>query len=83
MPSFRGIEVSVLAQSVAGQLPEYPHPDGSSLQHNTPDDEPGFPPIPLEYNETQIKQPGPVVSVYIPSAPGQLQTLKLIYTDGN
>lgn len=70
MPLYRGIEVSVLAQSVAGQLPEYPHPDVSSLRHDTPGNKSGLPPTPLENDEARDKKPDPVVSVYIPSAPG-------------
>ncbi|KAH9999260.1 hypothetical protein F4779DRAFT_631321 [Xylariaceae sp. FL0662B] len=32
MPSFRGVELSIVAGSEAKKLPEYPHPDGSSVR---------------------------------------------------
>lgn len=60
----------MFAQSVVGQLPEYPHPDGSALRHKRPDDQSGLSFDALENDETCEKQPSPVVSVYIPSAPG-------------
>lgn len=76
MPSSHGIEVSVSAQSVAGQLPEYPHPDGSAALGL--DDTPGgdrsgvHPSDAVEHDETprEKRSNNPVVSVYIPSAPG-------------
>ncbi|KAI3396122.1 hypothetical protein diail_453 [Diaporthe ilicicola] len=62
MPSFRGIDVSVLAESEVGKLPEYPHPEGSSvyLRHLGNDDQ----------DTKRVSEVNPTVSVYIPSVPG-------------
>lgn len=62
MPSFRGIDISILAPSEVGQLPEYPHPEGASVQLDTRKD--------TNEDPSQVQKMNPMVSVYIPSVPG-------------
>lgn len=62
MPSFRGINVSILAELEVGKLPEYPHPDGSSV-HLGPSDN-------VHQDPTRVSKVSPTISVYIPSVPG-------------
>lgn len=75
MPSFHGIEVSVLTQSDVGRLPEYPHPNGtkSSFQpraspgttgHQSPQE------APVDEVLAGSVEEESTVSVYIPSVPG-------------
>ncbi|KUI56778.1 hypothetical protein VP1G_04095 [Cytospora mali] len=72
MPSLRGIEVSVLAQLEAEELPEYPHPDGSSaylrgLNDTAGDNSPRAAP---DVEPALLTRSNPTVAVYIPSLPG-------------
>ncbi|KAI0377411.1 hypothetical protein F5Y04DRAFT_177208 [Hypomontagnella monticulosa] len=83
MPSFRGIEVSIVASSDVRNLPEYPHPDGSSVRlmrvgaglndfRNGGQISPRLP-ASFSYSDvdpTRKKKVNPRISVYIPSSPG-------------
>lgn len=62
MPSFRGIEITILARSEVGKLPEYPHSEGPFVQLGVPKDN--------NQDPSQIPKVNPTVSVYIPSVPG-------------
>lgn len=79
MPVFRGIDLAVVASDGAKKLPEYPHPDASSVRLVAAEDLPGNGPmtpsasdasILSEGDPTRQKKVNPVVSVYIPSMPG-------------
>ena len=82
MPCFRGIEVSITAVTeppATYKLPEFPHPDGSSVRLSTPS--------PRKHGSSafnsprrhlaavpenvQASKPKPDISVYIPSVPGR------------
>ncbi|KAI8627763.1 hypothetical protein F5Y19DRAFT_465675 [Xylariaceae sp. FL1651] len=84
MPCFRGVEVSLHASCEAKQLPEYPHPDGSSVRllkaatalgdphtqaNRTP--RPKTSPSAEDVDPTRQKKVNPLVSVYIPSLSGE------------
>ncbi|KAH6845552.1 hypothetical protein B0I37DRAFT_434770 [Chaetomium sp. MPI-CAGE-AT-0009] len=62
MPCLRGIEVSLTTKPEAEQIPEYPHPEGTSARLLG-----ALSPCP----NGQLSQPkaGPTVAVYIPSIP--------------
>lgn len=83
MPSFRGIEISVFTQSVIGRLPEYPHPEGPSFQHALNDISIESH-VPLDHDQASLKKENTMVSIYIPSVPGQLRfprRLQLVTTN--
>ncbi|KAI0472184.1 hypothetical protein GGR56DRAFT_682681 [Xylariaceae sp. FL0804] len=84
MPYFRGIEISIATNHETRQLPEYPHPDGSSVRlvrpgaalHDLRDGRalgPGTPALSQthETDPTRQKKLNPRVSVYVPSLPGE------------
>ncbi|KAI4594897.1 hypothetical protein LQW54_005579 [Pestalotiopsis sp. IQ-011] len=74
MPIFRGIDVSVVASRDARSLPEYPHPDGSSVRLMSP--EAASPTrsadcsILSDSDPARQKKTNPRISVYVPSMPG-------------
>ncbi|KAI2602417.1 hypothetical protein GGR54DRAFT_645042 [Hypoxylon sp. NC1633] len=83
MPSFRGIEIYVVASSCVKKLPEFPHPDASSVRltriasHPTQsgnggpiDSSPSVSPSCPASDPTRQKKVNPCISVYIPSSPG-------------
>lgn len=82
MPSFRGIEISIVTQSGIGRLPEYPYPEESRFQPlETPstaacvDQQPSSVPedgSAVASSSTILWDSDPKVSVYIPSLPGSL-----------
>ncbi|KAI1864911.1 uncharacterized protein JN550_008731 [Neoarthrinium moseri] len=85
MPIFRGIEISVVASAGAKDLPEYPHPDGSSVCLVSPGTAPvgdflGPRPsdssILSDTDPTRQHKINPRVAVYIPSMPGEQFWLK-------
>lgn len=65
MPCLRGIEVSLTTKPEDEQIPEYPHPEGTSARLLSA--------LLLSCSNGQLSQPkaGPTVAVYIPSIPGQ------------
>ncbi|KAF7558579.1 hypothetical protein G7046_g5581 [Stylonectria norvegica] len=74
MPCFRGIDVSIVTQSASGKLPEFPHPDASSVRILAPS---GCPPSPQQTSSDcsdsesiRLQKTNPRISVYIPSVPG-------------
>ncbi|KAI1079257.1 hypothetical protein F5B20DRAFT_544209 [Whalleya microplaca] len=78
MPSFRGVELSIVAGSEAKKLPEYPHPDGSSVRLMRVG--PGLDdlrnrgrtsPPSSDADPTRQKKVNPRVSVYVPSGSGE------------
>ncbi|KAK9782306.1 hypothetical protein AB5N19_04566 [Seiridium cardinale] len=80
MPIFRGLDISIVASTEAKSLPEYPHPDGSSVRLVSPDAAPFENPSSPRQSEFSILSDGdptrqrkvhPRVSVYIPSMPGE------------
>lgn len=84
MPSFRGIEMSIITTSDVRKLPEYPHPDGSSVRlmrvgTGLNDLRNGGRASPLPFavssfsdaDPTRQKKVNPRTSVYIPSSPGK------------
>ncbi|KAI1462495.1 hypothetical protein F4805DRAFT_136793 [Annulohypoxylon moriforme] len=83
MPSFRGIEISIITCSDVRKLPEYPHPDGSSVRLmrigtglNDLRNGGRASPHPFavssfsDSDPTRQKKVNPRISVYIPSSPG-------------
>lgn len=90
MPIFRGVDISVVASAEAKSLPEYPHPDGSSVRLVLPDAARlGAPQGPRssdasflsDSDPTRQKKVQPVISVYIPSMPGKLIAVhRIIHT---
>ncbi|CAN8095540.1 unnamed protein product [Discula destructiva] len=84
MPLFRGIEVSILTQSLTGRLPEYPHPDGSGFQK--PDNagevsEDGRSASLLPDNPDAVEHDPNAssrISVYVPSLPGSQFWIKYV-----
>ena len=85
MPIFRGIDLAVVASDGAKKLPEYPHPDASSVRLVAVEDLSGNGPLTTTTSEASILSEGdptrqkkvhPVVSVYIPSMPGTLRQLR-------
>jgi hypothetical protein len=73
MPCLRGIELSVIVQPDSLALPEFPHPDASSVRvasleetSQTEDNEAS----PHSPDSARIQKSAPTVSVYIPSTPG-------------
>lgn len=78
MPSLRGINVSVAVQPGPERLPEFPHPDASSVRILPVQHSPGFPgpqsrrasASPGSSSSSRIHKTNPTVSVYIPSIPG-------------
>jgi len=81
MPCFRGIDVSIAAVAEARmsfKLPEFPHPDGSSVRLYTSSPRklgssavpsPGR--LPACSEDGRARNPRPEISVYIPSMPGR------------
>ncbi|KAI6379784.1 hypothetical protein MCOR25_001915 [Pyricularia grisea] len=71
MPSFRGIEISLVTVTDINStcLPEFPHPDGSSFklqqQHAGPDDTRPA----RSASRSCAPKPNPRISVYVPSQP--------------
>ncbi|KAF3061695.1 Oxidoreductase NAD-binding domain-containing protein 1 [Daldinia childiae] len=89
MPSLRGIEISIVASSDIKRLPEYPHPDGSSVRltrvgpgcHDLRDkvrNGSHFSSSKYPNAEPTLKKSNPRVSVYIPSSPGSQFRLKYL-----
>ncbi|KAI1497137.1 hypothetical protein F5X99DRAFT_31939 [Biscogniauxia marginata] len=90
MPYFRGIEVSIIASYEAQKLPEYPHPDGSSvrlmrtgaaledLRNRDHSSLSSASPGSTDADPTRQKKINPRVSVYIPSLPGEQFWLRYI-----
>ncbi|KAI1469991.1 uncharacterized protein F4812DRAFT_469998 [Daldinia caldariorum] len=90
MPSFRGIELSIVASSDIRGLPEYPHPDGSSVRlarvgpgcHDLRDKVRNgsrhSPSSNYPIAQSILKKSNPRISVYIPSSPGSQFRLKYI-----
>ncbi|ETS77185.1 hypothetical protein PFICI_11059 [Pestalotiopsis fici W106-1] len=81
MPIFRGIDISVVASADAKSLPEYPHPDGSSVHLVSPDTDSGSPKaadssIISDGDPARQKKTNPRISVYVPSMPGDQFWLK-------
>ncbi|KAI0881176.1 uncharacterized protein GGS22DRAFT_173545 [Annulohypoxylon maeteangense] len=83
MPFFRGIEISIITSSDVRKLPEYPHPDGSSVRlmrvgTGLNDLRNGGRASPhsltvsrfSDADPTRQKKVNPRISVYIPSSPG-------------
>ncbi|KAI0135285.1 hypothetical protein F4814DRAFT_400449 [Daldinia grandis] len=83
MPSLRGIDISIVASSDIKRLPEYPHPDGSSVRltrvgpgcHDLRDKVRNSshlsPSSEYPNPEPTLKKSNPRASVYIPSSPGK------------
>lgn len=92
MPTFRGIEVSIVAGSDNTVFPEFPHPDGSSiklggLQSSRQSNSIFHSPRRLIEEGENVPDSGqqhadPKISVYIPSAPGKLCTLWVLLNTG-
>lgn len=89
MPSFRGIEVSILTQSEIGRLPEYPHPDGypsplrdpnNILQDETPKSREDDEQVTVDHSPIEAPRDNPMISVYVPSLPGLISLLILSRT---
>ncbi|KAI1482929.1 hypothetical protein F4774DRAFT_254026 [Daldinia eschscholtzii] len=90
MPSFRGIELSIVASSDIRGLPEYPHPDGSSVRltrvgpgcHDLRDKVRNgsrlSPSSSYSNGQSTLKKSNPRISVYIPSSPGSQFRLKYL-----
>ncbi|KAI8964882.1 hypothetical protein F5Y11DRAFT_58423 [Daldinia sp. FL1419] len=90
MPSFRGVEISIVASSDIHRLPEYPHPDGSSVRltrvghgcHDLRDKVRNGWRLSSSPSSTYptvvpiLKKCNPRISVYIPSSPGSQFRLK-------
>lgn len=81
MPCFRGIGISIAVIQEDGSpvdLPEFPHPDGSSVRRSSSSPtrnnfsipSPKRPGTPKEGQSTDHDGPKPTISVYVPSAPG-------------
>ncbi|KAH6975542.1 hypothetical protein BKA56DRAFT_675554 [Ilyonectria sp. MPI-CAGE-AT-0026] len=74
MPCFRGLDVSIVTLPSAKKLPEFPHSDASSVRILPPtrctssswESEAGG----SNVDSSRIQKVNPLVSVYIPSAPG-------------
>lgn len=88
MPVFRGIDLAVVASDDAKKLPEYPHPDASSVRLVAVEDLPSSGPLTPKPSEASVLSEGdptrqkkthPVVSVYIPSMPGTLCQLRVAH----
>ena len=84
MPCFRGVDVSITTVTEARtpyKLPEFPHPDGSSVRFCTPSPRKRghtfLSPrrLPAVTEEGQVQTPNPKISVYIPSMPGTVPSL--------
>lgn len=75
MPIFRGIDVSVVASRDARSLPEYPHPDGSSVRLMSPEatspNRSADCSILSDGDPARQKKTNPRISVYVPSMPGK------------
>ena len=77
MPTFRGIEVCIVTESESRRLPEFPHPDGSSVRLLAPGEVPPSPcsSIFSETDPTRRQKVNPMISVYVPSLPGTSSTM--------
>lgn len=78
MPCFRGIDVFIGTESEVGRLPEYPHPDSSSvsLVHrgqpaSSPSSRPSAVHLGSERTPTGGAKANPRISMYVPSLPGK------------
>lgn len=80
MPCFRGIDVSIatIQSQVSNRLPEFPHPDGSSVNLCSPGKHgsavfhsPRIANPSSSSSEHDAPRSNPKVSVYIPSVPGE------------
>ncbi|KAI1133896.1 hypothetical protein F5Y05DRAFT_423079 [Hypoxylon sp. FL0543] len=91
MPFFRGIEISVVPSSGLKKLPEYPHPDGSSVRLATVETDLNDqrnggqisprPFAPFSHSNTSLtlqKKTNPRISVYVPSIPGDQFRLRYL-----
>jgi hypothetical protein len=81
MPIFRGVEVSVVDSQDAVKLPEYPHPEGSSVCLRSPNNFHHAAKVATDLGDTSMlsvadsisrRKWDPRISVYIPSAAGRL-----------
>ncbi|KAK4169070.1 hypothetical protein QBC43DRAFT_356669 [Cladorrhinum sp. PSN259] len=75
MPCLRGLEVSLTTKPVDQQIPEYPHPEGSSarllgLATTSIEGSYGFDRRTQPICPSQYHKSSPTISVYIPSIPG-------------
>jgi len=90
MPCFRGVDVSIVVVQgeEAAKLPEFPHPDASSVSVRPPSPKkygssgsavflsPRRPPSPAKSeSDSQLVKVNPKISVYIPSLPGTFGNL--------
>ncbi|KAI1771791.1 hypothetical protein F4818DRAFT_454314 [Hypoxylon cercidicola] len=89
MPYFRGVEIFVVTSPEVKKLPEYPHPDGSSVRLMRVG--PGLSDLRTrsqasqqsvsscsDTDPTRQKKLNPRISVYIPSSPGNQFRLKYL-----
>ncbi|KAK7425442.1 hypothetical protein QQZ08_008121 [Neonectria magnoliae] len=74
MPSFRGVDVSIVTHPGTEKLPEFPHSDASSVHVLPPANHTSnsweVEPVRSDVGSPRIQKVNPRVSVYIPSAPG-------------
>lgn len=75
MPCFRGLDVSIAVQPRSKRLPEFPHPDGSSVRVLV---SPASSPLAdnkrssiSTLDSSRLQKANPRVSVYVPSDPGR------------
>jgi hypothetical protein len=84
MPCFRGIELSVITEADPSALPEFPHPDGSSIrllatgQGSAPGTMTSRSVSGQTEGEVRMQRANPTISVYIPSIAGMCNC----YRDG-
>jgi len=81
MPCFRGVDVSITAITEARRsykLPEFLHPDGSSVRLYTSSPQKHGTSVflsprrlPTVSEEGRAQKPNPRISVYVPSLPGK------------
>lgn len=76
MPFFRGVDMSIIAQSDSKKLPEFPHSEASSVgilpfgRSSTPAESAG-----TDTDLLRIQKVSPQMSVYVPSVPGMFSSL--------
>ncbi|KAI1319193.1 hypothetical protein F5Y16DRAFT_414319 [Xylariaceae sp. FL0255] len=75
MPHFRGIGICMVASHQAKELPEYPHPDGSSVRLVPPASSLTIADHVDPMRQTKLN---PCISVYVPSVPGEQFWLRYI-----
>ncbi|KAI0169449.1 hypothetical protein GGR52DRAFT_592085 [Hypoxylon sp. FL1284] len=95
MPYFRGVEIFIVTSSDARRLPEYPHPDGSSVRLVTAGSGLGNPRTGSQASQqssgsnssdtdpTRQKKVNPRISVYIPSIPGDQFRLRYLISQSS